>query len=82
MSPRSIPVATISAYRKTGHAIVTVEREGRPPHRYRVTLRRYHALRGWILFGRHGSRTSGAWLKSSFCAVLWAGKEVTEQTAD
>ena len=41
----SPPLASIRAYRKTGCAVVTVERQGRIPHRYRVSLRRYAAPR-------------------------------------
>ena len=72
------PVATIRAYRKTGAAVVTVQREGRTPHRYQVSLKRYHALGEWILFGGHPWRTSGGWMRSSMQAALWA-KEVTRQ---
>jgi hypothetical protein len=74
------PVATIRAYRRTGGAVVTVEREGQPPHRYLVSLRRYHALRQWTAFGTHPWRSSSARLRSSLTAYLWA-KEVTTQTA-
>jgi hypothetical protein len=65
------PVATIKAYRRKGGAVVTVEREGRPPHRHCVTLKRYHALREWAAFGEHPWKTSGAWMRSSMTAYLW-----------
>jgi len=76
----TIPVATIRAYRRTGGAVVTVQRKGRPPHRYHVSLRRYHALRQWTAFGSHPWRSSGAWLHSSLTAHLWA-KEVVAPTS-
>jgi hypothetical protein len=71
----STPVATIKAYRRTGSAVVTIQRNGRPPHRYRVSLRRYHALREWAL-RCHRWRTSGAWMRNSMTVSLW-GQEVT-----
>ena len=74
----AIPFATIKAYRRRGGAVVTVARPGRPAHRYIVSLRRYHALRRWIVVGGHPWRSSGAWLNSSLNACLWA-KEVTDQ---
>lgn len=43
--PTAVPLASIRAYRKTGCAIVTVERAHRTPHRHRVSLRRYARLR-------------------------------------
>lgn len=67
------PFATVRAYRCTGGAVVNVEREGRPTHRYRVSLRRYHALREWTAFGSHPYKASGAWLRSSMTAYLWRG---------
>lgn len=69
---RPFPLASIRASRRTGHAIVTVERAGRAPHRHRVSLRRYAALREWTLTGaaRHW-KTSGAWLRSSIAVSLW-----------
>lgn len=79
-----LPVATIRAYRKTGGAVITVERQGRPPHRYRVSLRRYHALREWTI-RQHEWKTSGAYMRSSMAVSLWttrepvpAGKEVND----
>ncbi len=74
----SEPVATVKAYRRTGGAVVTVERPGRPKHRYVVTLRRYHWLREWTLtrgagFARPNCwRTSGAWMRSSLTVYLWS----------
>ena len=67
----SAPVATVRAYRRKGGAVVTIQREGRPAHRYYVTLKRYRSLRQWFLFGQHPWRTSGSWLKSSLTACLW-----------
>lgn len=64
-------LATVKAYRRTGGAIVTVEREGRT-HRYAVSLRRYHALREWTLTrAARRWRTSGAWLRSSMACSIW-----------
>ena len=74
MSSAAAPLATIRAYRRTGGAIITIERQGRPPHRYGVTLRRYHALREWTASGSDPWKTSGAWLKSSMTASLWEPK--------
>ncbi len=69
---RAVPLASIKAYRKTGCAIVSVERAGRAPHRHRVSLRRYAALRTWtITAAARRWRTSGAWLRSSIAVSLW-----------
>lgn len=70
--PAAVPLASIRAYRRTGCAIVTVERAHRAPHRHRVSLRRYALLRAWTLAraARHW-RTSGAWLRSSITVSLW-----------
>ena len=73
--PASTPIATIKGYRRTGGAVVTVARQGRPPHRYRVSLRRYHELRGWLLaISRHRWTTSGAYMRSSMTISLWAAE--------
>jgi hypothetical protein len=64
-------VATIKAYRRTGGAAVTVARQGRQPHRYQVSLRRYHALRQWTVFGEHRWKASGSWFRSSVSVCLW-----------
>ena len=67
----TIPVAILKAYRRKGGAVVTVERAGRSTHRYRVSLRRYHALCEWLASGEHPWKTSGAWLRSSVTVSLW-----------
>jgi hypothetical protein len=68
----AVPLASIKAYRKTGCAIVTVERAGRTPHRHRVSLRRYARLRDWTLTAAARRwKTSGAWLRSSIAVSLW-----------
>ncbi len=69
---RPFPLVSIRAYRKTGCAIVTVERAHRAPHRHRISLRRYAALREWTITraARHW-RTSGAWTRSSIAVSLW-----------
>ena len=67
----SVPLAVIRAYRRKGAAVVIVEREGRAPRRYRVSLRRYHALRDCLASGGHPWKTSGAWLRSSVTVSLW-----------
>ena len=70
--PTAVPLATIRAYRRTGGAVVAVERAGRAPHRHRVSLRRYAALREWtITRAARRWRTSGAWLRSSIVVSLW-----------
>lgn len=69
-NPPRKPLATVKAYQRT--AIVTVKRQDRPLHRYRVSLKRYHILREWAALGGHRWRTSGAWMRSSFVASLWA----------
>ncbi len=73
-------VATIKAYRRTGGAVVTIERQGRPVRRYRVSLRRYHAIREWAAFGKHPWKSSGAWLNSTLTAYLHS--EVTRPNID
>ncbi len=71
-APAAIPLASIRAYRRTGCAVVTVARQGRTPHRHRVSLRRYAALREWTLTcAARRWRTSGAWLRSSIAVSLW-----------
>jgi hypothetical protein len=69
---RPPPLATIRAYRRTGCAIVTIERAGRAPHRHRVSLRRYAALlREWTLTAAARRwRASGAWLRSNIAVSL------------
>lgn len=71
----SMPVATIKAYRRTGGPVVTVERQGQPPHRYRISLKRYHALRQWAAFGGHPWKTSGSYMRNSLTISLWAGND-------
>ena len=68
----AVPLASIKAYRKTGCAIVTVERQGRAPHLHRISLRRYALLRKWTLTAAARRwKTSGAWLRSSITVPLW-----------
>ncbi len=70
--PTAVPLASIRASRRTGCAIVTVERAGRTPHRHRVSLRRYARLRDWTLTAAARRwKTSGAWLRSSIAVSLW-----------
>ena len=71
----STRVATIRAYRKASAVVVTVDRGG-CRRRYRVTLKRYRALRHWLQFFPHRWAVSGAWGSRSFTASLWA-EEVT-----
>lgn len=67
------PLAAIRAYRKTGCAIVTVQRAGRAPHRHRISLRRYALLRAWtISHAARRWRTSGWWGRSSIAVSLWS----------
>ena len=71
-----VPVATIRAYRRTGCAIVTVERAGRAPHRHHISLRRYARLREWtITRATRRWRTSGWWGRSSIAVSLWEVQE-------
>jgi hypothetical protein len=69
----AVPLASIKAYRRTGCATVIVERAGRTPHRHRISLRRYAALRAWT---HHRAprlwHTSGFWDRSSFVLSLWS----------
>ena len=68
-----VPIAVVRAYRKTGCAIVTVERAHRTPHRHRVSLRRYALLRTWTLHRAPCRwRTSGFSDRSSFTVSLWS----------
>ena len=70
--PATVPIATIRAYRKTGCAIVTIERQGRAPHRHRVSLRRYAAMREWtIVRAARRWRTSCWWGRGSIAVSLW-----------
>ena len=72
---REQPLASIRAYRRTGCAIVTVERVGRAPRRHRISLRRYAALREWTLTrAARRWRTSGAWLRGSIAVSLWESR--------
>ena len=64
------PMATVSAYRKTGSAVVTVSRGARK-RRYIVSLNRWKSLREWTAFGNHPWKKSGAWLRSNMIAYLW-----------
>ena len=65
------PIATIRVYRKPGGAVATVERQGRAAHRYRISLKRYQALREWAACGGHRWKTSGAWMRGSMAVWLW-----------
>jgi hypothetical protein len=69
----AVPLASIRAYRRTGGAIVTVERRGRTARRHRISLRRYAALREWTVTRapRHWC-TSGWWGRSSISVSLWS----------
>ena len=71
----AVPFAVIRAYRRTGCAVVTVERAGRTPHRHRVSLRRYGALRVWtitpITRAPRRWRTTGSWARRSIAVSLW-----------
>lgn len=67
------PHVTIKAYRKTGGAVVTIERRERAAHRHRISLRRYAALREWtITKAPRRWRTSGGWGRTSFAVSLWS----------
>ena len=69
----AVPFASIKAYRKTGGAIVIVERALRTPHRHRVSLRRHASLREWtITRAARRWRTSGYSDRSSFVLTLWS----------
>jgi len=65
------PIAVVKAYRRTGGAVVTIERVGRPKRRHCVSLKRYNALREWTLAGRHPWRWSGGFMRTSMTAYLW-----------
>ena len=80
MSIPEKPDATTKAYRRTGRAVVTVEREGRPPRRLRLSLQRYHALREWTAFCDHPWKHSGACIKSSMTAYLWSPPAMSDVT--
>jgi hypothetical protein len=70
---RPVPLATLRAYRRTGGAIVIVERARHAPHRHRISLRRYAALREWtITRAARRWRTSGYSDRSSFVLTLWS----------
>ena len=72
---RPFPLVSIRAYRKTGCAIVTVERAHRAPHRHRVSLRRYALLRAWtITRAARLWRTGGCSDRSSFSVALWEAR--------
>jgi hypothetical protein len=69
LDPATGELAELRAGRRTGHAVVTVTRAG-DTRRYRVTLRRYAALREWTL--TRGC-TSGSWLRNGMTVFLWTG---------
>ena len=70
---RAVPLATLRAYRRTGGAIVIVERARRAPRRHRISLRRYAALREWtITRAARRWRTSGYSDRSSFVLTPWS----------
>ena len=74
-APRAVPLATIRACRRTGCAVVTIERTGHAPHRHRISLRRYAALREWTLTAAARRwLTAGAWLRSSIAVSLWEAR--------
>ena len=70
---RPFPLVSIRAYRKTGGAIVIVERARRAPRRHRISLRRYASLRAWT---HHRAprlwHRSGYSDRSSFVLTLWS----------
>ena len=72
VAPAAVPLASIRFSRRTGHAVVIVERAGLSPRRHRTSLRRYAAPREWAVTqtARH-RRTSGTWLRSSIAVSLW-----------
>lgn len=73
--PVTVLLASIRAYRRTGGAVVTVERVGRARRRHRVSLRRYAALREWTLAAAARRwRTSGWWGRSSIAVSLWEAR--------
>lgn len=63
------PFARLTAYRRSGYASVTVYRDGQK-RRYRVGLRRYHALRNWTAHGYRGHR-SGGWMRHGIEVYFW-----------
>jgi hypothetical protein len=70
LDPVTGKLAEIRAVRRTGHVVVTVTRAGRA-RRYRVTLRRYSALREWTLT-RGLDCTSGSWTRHGMILCLWS----------
>jgi hypothetical protein len=64
-------VATVKGYRRTGGAVVTVTRDGRS-RRYKVTLKRWHALRNRLNVGLPW-RCYGAWSRSSLDVTVGPG---------
>lgn len=63
------PLATIKAGRRTGCAVVTIERNG-CVRRHRVSLKRYHAFFRWTN-ERCPWRTSGAWMRHGLDITIW-----------
>lgn len=69
------PIARLTAYRRPGYATVTVYRNGRA-RRYRVSLRRYAALREWTNVAPFRWKRSGAWLHHGIDVYFWHKAEV------
>ncbi len=66
------PVARFTAYRRSGYAAVTVYR-GACVRRYRVSLRRYAALREWTSNCTWKHR-SGSWLRHGIDVYFWPNR--------
>jgi hypothetical protein len=64
-------IATVKGYRRTGGAVVTVERNGRS-RRYRISLKRWHALRDKLNVGLPWM-CYGAWLRGSLDVAVGPG---------
>ena len=62
MSPATpSPLATVKAYRRTGCAVITIERNGRV-RRHTVSLRRYRTFYFWTI-KKCPWKCNGAWMR-------------------
>ena len=69
------PIARLTAWRRSGHVAVTIYRDGHT-RRYRVSLRRYAALREWTNIAPLPWKRSGAWLRHGIDVYFWNKAEV------
>ncbi len=65
----SEPLAHVRAGRRTGHAVITIERNGRT-QRHKVSLKRYRAFFWWTI-RRCPWKCSGSWARHGIDITIW-----------